>query len=88
MSPIEKAPATYIRSASAALRMPAISPDLTRAFSIACASRFSGGVRTRPQNASRTLAWKENAQSIHWLATARVRSSIGQSTPLPYFADR
>ena len=85
---MENAPATYMRPASAASRMAAISLDLTRERSIACASRLSSGVRIRFQKASRTLPWNENAQSIHWLATARVRSSIGRSTPLPCLAER
>ena len=89
MSPMEKAPATYMRSASAASRMLGHLAGLhARAPRSPAASRFSGGVRIRFQKASRTLPWNVNAQSIHWFAIARVRSSIGQSTPLPYLAAR
>ena len=48
---------------------------------IAAGSRFSGGVRIRPQK-----AWKiagpttDNCQSIHWLACALLES-FGSSTP-------
>ncbi len=51
-------------------------------------SRFSAGMRIRFQKASRTLAWKVNDQSIHWLAMMRGAISIGLSTPLPYWSAR
>ena len=63
--------------------------DLTLPASIAAASRFSGGVRMRPQNTGVTAgAATEICQSIQLLARARACGSVGSSLPAPYFAAR
>ena len=49
---------------------------------IAAMSRFSSGVRIRPQNAGVIAGpTTDNCQSIHWLASARCFASFGSSTP-------
>ena len=49
---------------------------------IAGMSRFSSGVRIRPQKAGVIAgATTDNCQSIHWLASARVCASFGSNTP-------
>ncbi len=56
---------------------------LTLPAAIALASRFSGGVRMRPQNTGVSAgAITESCQSIHLLASARVFRSAGSSTRL------
>ena len=51
---------------------------------IAAMSRFSGGVRIRPQNAAKIAGPATGScQSIHWLARARAFGSAGSSVPAP-----
>ena len=86
MSPIENAsPAAYALLASALSNIFMVSVVLACEAAIAAASRFSGGVRIRPQNAPKIAgATTVSCQSIHWLARARVPGSAGSSEPAPW----
>src|SRR5258707_13316372 len=90
MSPIENVlPATNAVLPSCASRIVIAAVVFLRDSSIWALSRFSGGVRIRPQNRPWIAgAHTESCQSIQLLERARVLRSEGSSEPAPCLAAR